>query len=399
MAKPPPQPILSLQTVLFHAAWSAIRILVGYKALAEGGGALFVGLSAGLISLPGLFAALPLGRTADRIGGSLISTAGLAVLICSVSGLLLLPGLPVLAVASFFLGAGHLLVMVGQQTYAAHRSEGPSDSSFGSLTAAASLGQLTGPLMVTLVLSLIHPDESPGLDPAAANLGLLVAIGFAALALPCHLILRTADILERQNRPGTLPAQLSLRRLLRTSGVMKSTLVSAMVLVSVDLLYTFLPIWASEKNIAMSTVTWLLALRAGISLVSRLGLGALIARTGRRPLLQVTVILAAASMFCFPFVDLPGAIVITILLGIGLGIPQPLTMAWTSSLVQPTAQGAALGLRLTANRFAQTTVPLILGVASVPLGMPGIFCLGSLLLLGSACAIDGTTGTGDGRRR
>ena len=70
-------------------------------------------------------------------------------------------------------------------------------------------------------------------------------------------------------------------------------------------------------------------------------------------------------------------------LGLGLGIPQPLTMAWVTSLTPPASHGATLGMRLTSNRLAQITLPLAVGAAAAPLGVLGIFWANAAILLGA----------------
>ena len=74
-------------------------------------------------------------------------------------------------------------------------------------------------------------------------------------------------------------------------------------------------------------------------------------------------------------------------LGLGLGLPQPLTMAWVTSLTPPAAHGTVLGLRLTSNRLAQFPLPLAVGTFLGPLGVVGIFWANALLLLGAVAVM------------
>ena len=93
------------------------------------------------------------------------------------------------------------------------------------------------------------------------------------------------------------------------------------------------------------------------------------------------------SLVALPFVDAWGAIGVMIGLGICLGLPQPLTMAWVINLTRRRDHGAALGLRMTANRFAQVTVPVVVGVAAAPLGVAGIFWANAVLLFVSSVLV------------
>ncbi|SNT48197.1 hypothetical protein SAMN05421642_12559 [Rhodococcoides kyotonense] len=68
-------------------------------------------------------------------------------------------------------------------------------------------------------------------------------------------------------------------------------------------------------------------------------------------------------------------------LGLGMGIPQPLTMSWVTSLTPARFHGTTLGLRLTSNRFAQIALPLTVGATVAPLGVLGIFWANAGILL------------------
>jgi hypothetical protein len=106
------------------------------------------------------------------------------------------------------------MVMVGQQAFVAHASSsGSSDSAFGTLTAAASVGQLIGPPAVTLVESL------GGGGGAAPNtdLGLLICIGFSLLATPAFFFLRRTDTALRQERRLAVESRPDVGGLHRTS--------------------------------------------------------------------------------------------------------------------------------------------------------------------------------------
>jgi len=83
---------------------------------------------------------------------------------------------------------------------------------------------------------------------------------------------------------------------------------------------------------------------------------------------------------------------------IGLGIPQPVTMAWVTSLTPPPSHGATLGMRLTSNRLAQISLPLPVGAFAAPLGVLGIFWANAAVLLG-AIAIMARSDAGDTDKR
>lgn len=386
---------LSIQSSLSQASWVGVRIMVGYRAIELGGSPFLLALLAASFAVPTIAAALPAGRLSDKVGGSIVAFAGLLVASTGTIVIVLLPPeIGTLIVGTLVVGLGHLLVMVGQQTFVAHASRGGSvDSGFGTLAAAASIGQLVGPPAVTFA-STVGTASAPN-----TTVGLIVCVAFTAFAFPMIIALRRGDVHRRRTAgPST---RTPIGDVLRAPELWRALAVSGAVLVTVDLLYTFVPLWAVSRDIPAVTVGLLLALRALVSVLSRFGLGRLVARFGRRTLILVAMLFGVVSLGALPFTNEWGAIPVMIALGVALGIPQPLTMAWTTAITPPSAHGAALGLRLTANRIAQVVIPLAVGGIAGPLGLTAIFWANATVLaLGvvivtTSKTIDGVRNEGD----
>jgi hypothetical protein len=60
-----------------------------------------------------------------------------------------------------------------------------------------------------------------------------------------------------------------------------------------------------------------------------------------------------------------------------------LTLSWVATLAPPEMRGAAVGLRMSANRLAQTVVPAAVTVAAAGSGTGGVF-VGSAVLVAAA---------------
>ncbi len=119
--------------------------MIGYKPVELGATGFALGLVAASFAAPALVAALPVGRLSDRIGGARVTLLGVAVFVAGPILLCWAGELWILVLAAAATGVGSLFVMIGQQTFAAHRGrDGSSDGSFAVLTTAASLGQLVG---------------------------------------------------------------------------------------------------------------------------------------------------------------------------------------------------------------------------------------------------------------
>lgn len=369
--------------------------MVGYRALAEGADPLFLGAVASSFALPALLAAIPAGRVSDRVGGTIMAFIGLLVAAGGILSMVLIPGLPAILGCSVVIGLGYLLIMVGQQTFVAHVSARESaDKAFGTLTAAGSIGQFVGPPAVTFIASLGAGSVGPAPD---TNLGLFLCLAFSVLAMPAFFFLRRTDAGLREGRQRPTEELGDAATTLRTPGLWRSLVVSGAVLVTMDLMYAFVPVWATEAGISVAAVGLLLALRAAVSVLSRFGLKRLIDTFGRKATLVTSIAAAAAALAALPLSNAYGAIAVMVGLGIGLGIPQPLTMAWVVSLTHPSRHGAVLGLRLMVNRLAQLSLPLAVGTLAAPLGVLGIFWSNAALLLGAIAVASGADVTGAGK--
>lgn len=367
---------IALQAALTQATMVSIRVLAGYRALEFDVGAAGIGMVASAFAIPALIASILVGRASDRVGGAVVATLGIVLNCAGIVMSIAASSLVWLVAACAVSGLGHVAALVGQQVFVTqHAKDVDSDSAFGVLTAWSSIGQLIAPPIVGLAITF--PPHAMG----GTDFGLLVALGFALLsAIGAIPSLRTdhahrRDFELREAAEQSSPSWGTLWR---------AVLVSGIVLAAIDLLYSFLPLWAAERGISAIQVGILLAVRAAVGVVARFGLGRLVTRFGRKALICVSVSAAALAFVLLPFIGLVGAYIAMIGVGIGLALPQPLTVTWLVAGVDKRQRGRRLGLRMTANRAAQSLVPLSIGVAAAPLGAAGVFLSAGILLAGAA---------------
>ncbi|TFJ89934.1 MFS transporter [Lentibacillus salicampi] len=76
-------------------------------------------------------------------------------------------------------------------------------------------------------------------------------------------------------------------------------------------------------------------------------------------------------------------IVLSFVLGIGLGIGQPLSIATTVESLPNNKIGEGLGLRLTINRLTQLLTPISMGGVATIVGFGGVFySTGAIVVVG-----------------
>jgi MFS family permease len=289
--------------------------------------------------------------------------AGAVLMALSGLALTTLGGTPAgVVLGTVVLGTGHLLSVVAQQAAVANTATpGRFDSAFGYYTFAASLGQALGPGLIIGIGGRQAIPDTQAIFLIATVIGLVLVVCTAALRMPA--------------RPAGQGDSASggVRALLRLPGLVRALLISCIVLAAVDITLVYLPALGADRGLAAGFIGLLLTLRAVASMVSRLFLGSLVARLGRRRLMITTVALSAVSMTA---VGLPlspaGMAAIVVLLGLGLGVGQPLTMSWLALSAPPGLRGRAMSLRLTGNRLGQVVIPSAVGAVAAGVGAAGV---------------------------
>jgi MFS family permease len=372
--------LLAVQTLAVQVVWVGVRVLAGLVAVDRGAGVRELSVLAAATAVPTLVGAVPVGRLCDRVGGAVVSALGILILLAGTVLVVSAPDQARLVAGAAVAGTGSLLCIVGQQSVVAARS-GPAERTghFSIVTTAASVGQLISPLLVTGVLG------GGGLRG-----GLIACLVAGAVALTAAVTgAWTTPRRTRRAHPGGRRTAVPAHRLVRLPGVWRSLGTSAAVLVTVDLIYTMLPLWAAERDVRPEVLGALLALRAAVSVVSRLALERIVNRIGVRTVLTGALALGVAALVLLAVAPTWTCWIAATLLGIALGAPQPLTMSWTVSLVPPAVHGAALGVRQWANRLGQVVLPMTVGVALSPAGFLG-FALFNAGLLAGAMYLVGT---------
>jgi len=75
------------------------------------------------------------------------------------------------------------------------------------------------------------------------------------------------------------------------------------------------------------------------------------------------------------------------LIGLVLGIGQPVTMAWVSRSAPERLRATALAARLTGNRLGQSVIPVAVGAATAITGSGAVFVVLAALLVSTSVAV------------
>ena len=382
--------VLLLGNAVVHATTFLARPVVSYRVLALGGDETTVGVVVATGAILPVFAAVPMGRLCDRGRVPAIVLGGLALLLGSALGMSQIESLLWLAMVNTVYGVGQLAVMLGGQALVTGMSApGRRDRNFGWFTAAASLGQMAGPLAAGWAMSLAGPGELL----LATGYAFYVAVAVTALASVMFggllFVLRGSEAVAPSGRAGEKSGRGSALRMLTDRQLAVAMLVSGSVIAAVDLLTAYLPVLGTRYGLSPGFVGVLLSVRAGASFLSRIFIGVLVVRFGRLTVVLLRTGLAACGMAAL--ITVGGALMLVllmVLLGMTLGLGQPLTMTWVVQQAPKRLRATALALRVSGNRVAQSVVPAVAGALSAVAGVAAPFALAAgLLALAAGCVV------------
>ena len=348
-----------------------LRPTITYRGLELGLDNFQVGLVGIAFAVLPLILAVPSGSLVDRVGErKILGGASIAMLLTSLV-LLTTHNVFWLVVGSALLGLAQLGAVVAQQALVSNQPESVDrNAAFGYYTLWISLGQVFGPLVITWI----------GGDALIPNTQLLFAIAVVAslpLIVASFLVHGSGTHRDQANVDTTTTMEL-----LRIHGVLRGIVASAFIISAIDIIVIYLPALGHERGYSSGLVGAVIALRSGASMVTRLGLGRLAARFGRPLLMTVSAFVAAAVFFIVAF-PVPAwmLVVFGIVAGFGLGVGQPLMMAWVADVAPAGVRGKASGMRLFANRLAIIAIPAAAGWVSGSMGASVVFAGVGLILV------------------
>ena len=367
---------LVVHTVLAHATYNGVRVLISYRTLELGGTGVVLGLMTACYSLVPLLTALFVGRLVDRGYATAVLWVGTVLSILPVALAAIAPNHGVLLVATMSLGFGQLLTTVASQalipqSFPASRLT----AKFGHLTLGVSIGQTIG-----LPLAGMIADATGGSPHIVGALWFMT--GFSALTLIAAVIVMLRGRTPHVSRAEAAENVRTPWALLRIRGMKPAILASMATLAAVDLMTAYLPLIGQENGLSVTTVTWLLALRTFASVISRMIIGMLARRWGSLSLLWTASATAGICVILIPVLTQTWSLAILLAIaGFCFGLTQPLTMTWVSTLSDPANRAAVLSIRLAGNRLSQVAIPSIASVLTIIAGSGVVFTISGALLL------------------
>jgi predicted MFS family arabinose efflux permease len=355
--------------VLTGIAFRGSKMLVALYALALGANPLVVGVLAAGYSLFPLLLAVHAGRITDRIGprrplafGSVGLGLGLALPIVFPSLAGLFAGVTVLGISHIYY---HVAVHYAVGSFG---DKGASARNFANFSLGASVAAFIGPAASGFLI------DNAGYGSTAAVLAVIAIVPAITIAIARHRIPAHVRHHDEDARKGALDLwrHARLRRVLVMSGV---------VLTGLELFTFYMPIYGRSIGASATSIGLVLASYAAAAFLVRTVMPRLSRRLGPETLLASAFLVGAAAYLLFPmFRDLPVLMAIAFVLGLGLGLGQPLTIMMVYERAPPGRSGEALGMRLTVNKVMQIAIPLAFGTLGTAFGVYPVFWANAVFL-------------------
>jgi MFS family permease len=361
--------IIVLLSVLTHTSFKGSKVLVSLYALELGATPMQIGALFSVYSIFPVVLSLYAGKLSDRYGYRLpmvFGACGLAL------GLILpfaVPRLAMLYVSAGLIGFCYIFYVVSVQHLVGSIGEGADRTrNYSIFSLGIGATALFGPMIAGFCIDLIGHRATYLL--------------FACLpALPAIVLFTSPRLFpKRQGARGDkaghrvvdLLANVPLRRALVTAAIVETGL---------ELFNFYLPIYGHGRGFSASQIGILMGGFAAALLLVRIVMPHLAQRTSEERVLSGTLLLGAATCVLFPLVESYGLLLLlSFVLGLGLGCGSPLSMVLAYNRSPPGRSGEAIGLRQTANKVTEVLVPLLFGSLGTAFGIAPVFWIDALML-------------------
>jgi len=371
--------LLYILVALFLIYQTSVRgntILVTLYAIDLNASAFYLSMIVATTSLfPMLFAAYA-GRISDRIGFRFPLTGGMIGTCIALLLPYLFPNqLFILLISQSLFGLCQIFTIVTMQNLiGALSTEENRSFYFSTHSLGVAISNFLGPLITGLSIDYLHFNQTYLL---LAVISVIPSLFFVSkrIKIPSPLTYK-----ERQ--------QSNFIKLLVAPSLRKTFITSGVILTGVGMYEFYFPIYAKSINFSASMIGTIISCNAIAYILSRLLMNPLLTKFKGEVILGGCLSVSAIAFFLIPLFDSPFLlIVISFVMGLGLGCCQPLSIVMAYSHSPEGRTGEVLGIRLTINKSVQFLVPIIFGSVGSLLGFFPVFWSNAVLFLFSGYSL------------
>ena len=355
--------------LLWNSGYKGARVVSTLYVLELGARPFDTGLLLSTYGLFPLLLAVYVGRVSDRYG---VRAPVLGGVIMSAFGVVLPYFWP--TYAGLFAGAalsstGFIFVQVGMQSLTGSLATGHQRTkNINSYALTVAVADLVGPVLAGLLIDQTGHVRTY-LLLALFNVASVIGLVMILSRLPN--VRQAGDVVRR--RMMDLFHDPDLRRIM---------LASAVVMTGLDLFQLYMPLYGHSVGLSASTIGMTLGAFAAASFVTRALIPLLVKRYTEHTIMMYSLFLAAAAIVLIPFFT-NGIVlcVVCFVLGLGMGLGQPLAVILTYNFSPPGRAGEALGLRIAINNSMHVAAPTIFGAVGSLVGLAPVFWVTAAFLV------------------
>jgi MFS family permease len=252
--------------------------------------------------------------------------------------------------------------------YVASLAETGRGARLGWFSSANDIGATAGPLIGGFVLYFTASFQATYLVVGA--LGVLTFI--AVLLLPD--VDRTAAHEAKTFTARAAEFRQGLAEVLKTPPILIAAGIEAIMYLGYGAFLGFLPIYAKNMGLNNAEIAIVLGTQLATAMVVKPITGRLSDRVGRIPVIVMGLLLCAAALpLIFRSESLTAFVLVTPLLGLGVGAVTPVTNALIADLASSKRLGAAMGVFGTIWDIGEAAGPIIAGFLIGSLGYASTF--------------------------
>ncbi|MFD1851515.1 MFS transporter [Oceanobacillus bengalensis] len=357
---------------LFSTGMMGTRVVIPLVSNELGASTIGVGLIVSLFSILPLFFSIMIGKIIDKMNFKIpiyisIVLTGIGLILPFV-----FPHIVSIVISQLICGVSHTIFALSAQRFAgiAFGLE-KRDIAIAQFSLGMALGSFIGPLLAGVLSDIFS---------YYAGFAILGVISLLSIFLVIKLNSTSNDSSRANKIDNNNP---SVRNLLRNKQLRAAILISTIVLFAKEIFIAYFPLHANELGYSSTMIGFIVAIHTVAAILIRVFLGYLMERYKVGRLVMVSIIYSGIILIIFPFFDqIIMVTLLSFLLGLGLGLGQPLSITMTVHSLDPSHTGEGLGLRITFNRLTQVIAPITLGGIATVIGMTGVFWVTGILILG-----------------
>lgn len=355
--------------VFLASSFTGVRLAAPLNALTDGYGTASLGFLLALFALSQVFLALPAGRYCDRHG--LKRPVLYAVIATTVgTGLAAVyPHYPALCLAAILTGGANGAVFICLQRHLGRAATNSAElkTVFSWFSVGPALANFMGPLAAGLLIDYV------GYRWTFVVLALLPLISWWCVR----------DAIELPPVPPEPDAaDQKAWHLLRRPMFRKLMLVNWLISGSWDVHTLAVPIFAHERGLSASQIGVIFGAFATAVTVVRMAVPAMSSRLREDTVMTASLLIATVSFALYPFQSTAlGMGLVSVLLGCGLGVAQPMIMSTLHQVTPESRHGEALGLRMMFVNASSVAMPMLFGALGTAVGISAMFWATSVVVV------------------